>query len=112
MRVFTLDDITHLPAEFGDSGWFYGLVRDRESQRVGLYEIFPGLGYGKPFYGWRPKIYWWIARDIFKQLITLRQFLRISEMDYEARKERHHQERAEAKTLEEWETLEQAEDRA
>jgi len=65
--VWTLEKINKLP-EFGsESGWFYGLVKNHETGRVWIYEIFPGIGYATAidrYTFWRPKVWWLIIKDI------------------------------------------------
>ncbi len=69
MRIWKLEDIQKLP-EFGeDSGWFYGLVKNHETGRIWVYEIFPGLGYScaiDRYYLRRPKLWYWTIKDIIK----------------------------------------------
>ena len=61
--VWTLAEIHALP-EFGaDSGWFYGLVRNHETGRVRLYEVFPGTGYAAPYLR-TPRSWWQALQDV------------------------------------------------
>jgi hypothetical protein len=66
--IWTLDEIHELP-EFGaQNGWFYGLVRDHETGKVKIYEIFPGIGYADVGLYWcrRPRNLIWVIQDIWK----------------------------------------------
>jgi len=70
--VWKLEDIKSLPEFGGDVGWFYGLVRNHENNKIKLCEIFPGLGYATAFPLWDkndikglPKTLWWIAKDLW-----------------------------------------------
>jgi hypothetical protein len=99
MNIFTLDDITHLPDEFGgDVGWFYGLVKNHETNNIGIYEIFPGIGYGKIVYSWRIKIYLWMIRDIYRQITIKKKFARLSEEEFINRVNHKEKEIQEAKS--------------
>jgi hypothetical protein len=69
MKIWKLEDIHKLPEFGGDIGWFYGLVKHHETNRIWIYEIFPGVGYATAidrytFYD--PKIWWMIIKDIIK----------------------------------------------
>ena len=73
--VWELEDIKSLPEFGGDVGWFYGLVRHHEKNKIELCEIFPGLGYATAFplwdkhearYVWGlPKTLWFITKDLW-----------------------------------------------
>jgi hypothetical protein len=102
MRIFTLDDITHFP-ENGEGGWFYGIVRDHETNKIGIYEIYPEIGYCKMFNWWHPRVLFWIIRDVFHQVATRKtNFKRMSNQEYIERKEQREQEKTETMTLEEF----------
>ena len=64
--IYTLEEIEHLPRFGAGNGWFYGLVKDHETGRIGLYEIFPGLGYASVGFIINPRNLWWIVSDIWK----------------------------------------------
>jgi len=64
--IYTLREIEVMP-EFGrNSGWFYGLVKNHETGRVWIYEIFPGLGYASIWPIYHPQNWWWIIKDIWQ----------------------------------------------
>lgn len=94
MRIYTLDNIEHFPDN--DGGWFYGLVRN-ENGHIGIYEIFPGIGYGKIFLSWNPKIYYQMVVDIFIQLFTKKELPRLSDEEFDARNILRDEERKNAK---------------
>jgi len=73
--IYTLEEIQSGPEFGGEVGWFYGLVKHHETGKVGLYEIFPGLGYANAFPLWSkaeerpitglPRTLWIILKDIY-----------------------------------------------
>jgi len=63
--VWTIEEIHALP-EFGmDNGWFYGLVKDIETDRIRLAEIFPGKGHASPYLG-TPRTWLMALSDVLR----------------------------------------------
>jgi len=63
--VWTLDEVLAYPEFGGESGWFYGLVRDDHGSRLHLCEIFGGVGYAyAPPRWWDPREWWMALTDV------------------------------------------------